>query len=57
VVDVTNYLLLDQGQPLHAFDLDRVPARHRILMSAAPPPARPVRTLDGRDRRSPPTTP
>jgi phenylalanyl-tRNA synthetase beta chain len=49
VVDVTNYLLLDQGQPLHAFDLDRVPG-HRILVRKAAD-GETLRTLDGRDRR------
>jgi phenylalanyl-tRNA synthetase beta chain len=49
VVDVTNYLLLDQGQPLHAFDLDRVPGRRIVVRRAAQGEA--VRTLDGRDRR------
>jgi phenylalanyl-tRNA synthetase beta chain len=49
VVDVTNYLLLDQGQPLHAFDLDRVPDR-RILVRRARD-GETLRTLDGRDRR------
>jgi phenylalanyl-tRNA synthetase beta chain len=48
VVDVTNYLLLDQGQPLHAFDLDRVPGR-RILVRRARDGER-LRTLDGRER-------
>jgi phenylalanyl-tRNA synthetase beta chain len=49
VVDVTNYLLLDQGQPLHAFDLDRVPGRRILVRRAAG--GETVRTLDGRDRR------
>jgi phenylalanyl-tRNA synthetase beta chain len=49
VVDVTNYLLLDQGQPLHAFDLDRVPGQ-RILVRRARD-GETLRTLDGRDRR------
>jgi phenylalanyl-tRNA synthetase beta chain len=49
VVDVTNYLLLDQGQPLHAFDLDRVPARRIVVRRAAE--GETLRTLDGRDRR------
>jgi phenylalanyl-tRNA synthetase beta chain len=49
VVDVTNYLLLDQGQPLHAFDLDRVPGRRIVVRRAAD--GETVRTLDGRDRR------
>jgi phenylalanyl-tRNA synthetase beta chain len=48
VVDVTNYLLIDQGQPLHAFDLDRVPGQ-RILVRRAREGER-LRTLDGRDR-------
>ncbi|HET9557094.1 MAG TPA: phenylalanine--tRNA ligase subunit beta, partial [Actinomycetota bacterium] len=49
VVDVTNYLLLDQGQPLHAFDLDLVPGRRIVVRRAAE--GETVRTLDGRDRR------
>jgi phenylalanyl-tRNA synthetase beta chain len=48
VVDVTNYLLLDQGQPLHAFDLDLVPGRRIVVRRAAPGEA--LRTLDGRER-------
>jgi phenylalanyl-tRNA synthetase beta chain len=49
VVDVTNYLLLDQGQPLHAFDLDRVPGRRIVVRRASE--GETLRTLDGRDRR------
>ncbi len=52
VVDVTNYLLIDQGQPLHAFDLDRIPGQ-RILVRRARP-GEVVRTLDGRDRHMTP---
>jgi phenylalanyl-tRNA synthetase beta chain len=49
VVDVTNYLLLDQGQPLHAFDLDRVPGRRIVVRRAGQGES--LRTLDGRERR------
>jgi phenylalanyl-tRNA synthetase beta chain len=49
VVDVTNYLLLDQGQPLHAFDLDRVPGQRIVVRRARG--GETLRTLDGRDRR------
>ena len=49
VVDVTNYLLLDQGQPLHAFDLDRVPGQRIVVRRAGD--GETLRTLDGRDRR------
>jgi len=48
VVDVTNYLLLDQGQPLHAFDLDLVPGRRIVVRRVAP--GETLRTLDGRER-------
>jgi len=49
VVDITNYVMLLTGQPLHAFDLDRV-AGGRLTIRRAHP-GEPVRTLDGQTRR------
>ncbi|HWZ92818.1 MAG TPA: phenylalanine--tRNA ligase subunit beta, partial [Polyangiaceae bacterium] len=45
VVDVTNLLLLEFGQPLHAFDLDRVRGGKIIVRRASA--GEPFSTLDG----------
>lgn len=49
VVDATNYVLLELGQPIHAFDLDRL-ARRTIVVRRANDDET-LRTLDGMDRR------
>ena len=48
IVDVTNYVMLELGQPMHAFDLDRIAERRLVIRRATP--GEPLRTLDGVDR-------
>ncbi len=49
IVDVTNYVMLELGQPMHAFDFDRVTGGHVVVRRARP--GERMVTLDGAERR------
>jgi len=49
IVDITNFVMMETGQPLHAFDLDHL-AENRIVVRAAGKDGSFI-TLDGKERR------
>jgi phenylalanyl-tRNA synthetase beta chain len=51
IVDVTNYVMLEMGQPLHAFDFHRLEEKRIVVRTAAP--GFTFTTLDGADRKMP----
>ena len=51
IVDVTNYVMLEMGQPLHAFDFDRLEERRIVVRTAHP--GETFTTLDGMVRSMP----
>jgi phenylalanyl-tRNA synthetase beta chain len=48
IVDITNFIMFDLGQPQHAYDLDKL-AERRIVVRRARPGEK-LRTLDGIER-------
>ncbi|MBO4633970.1 MAG: phenylalanine--tRNA ligase subunit beta [Bacteroidales bacterium] len=49
VVDISNFILFETGQPLHTFDADQIKGGKVIVRRAGE--GEPIRTLDGLDRK------
>jgi phenylalanyl-tRNA synthetase beta chain len=54
IIDVTNFVMLELGQPLHAFDADTIDQKKIVVAST--PSATSFRTLDEKEREVPPRT-
>jgi len=52
IVDITNYVLLEMGHPLHAFDADKI--QENLIRVAVAGTGRTITTLDGIERELPP---
>ncbi len=49
LVDITNYVMEEYGQPMHAYDLDTI-AGQRIVVKRAKEGEK-IHTLDGQERK------
>jgi phenylalanyl-tRNA synthetase beta chain len=49
IVDITNFVLFETGQPLHAFDLDKISGNAIIIRNAEPRES--ILTIDGEERK------
>jgi phenylalanyl-tRNA synthetase beta chain len=49
LVDITNFVMLETGQPLHAFDFDNLAGQRIVVRTAAA--GEPFTTLDQKDRK------
>lgn len=51
IVDITNYLMIDRGQPMHAFDFDKIKKGKMVIEESRK--GEKIKTLDGIERTLP----